>query len=559
MRAKITNADLAEFFISKAEGENIVSEVFSFLELDCFARLQIDPVALDKQVADFRRSDYADIHALAVVIEILRDAKHKAAEQDQELIEKAKAYVDTHYTEDFSVEKMAEDFYVSYHYLCHCFKKGVGLSVIEYRNQKRIELAVRKLLETDKKIAEIATQCGFNSISYFTEVFSKLVGDNPTAFRMSQKDLHIHDFYTLEDILLAAKMPAVSLLAETLSPVRNSDLTLTPVNVPDEEFSFLHEAAIIEYHGVLYAAWYNNRKVELQGYTPICGRRSYDHGKTWTDREIIAEDKSAKILYCPPVFGICEDQLYLLLNQMTAPDHIHSMDLYVLNPQTQKFEFLWSRPIPFKLNTNVVQLPNGKLMLPGRVGELDGFPNTPAVLISDSGKIDDQWRLVKIAENGDLADGKKLVYPELSVMRDGQTLYMFCRNDQRTVPLVYLSEDYGETWSVAHTHDVPVRSSKIYCGNLSDGRKYLIASTRPGRVKLTVYFTEKNSNTFTKYLDLFEKEHTPVAGVTTCHYPCAYECEGKLYVIATVGYESGSDTTRGASLLVIDLDSLDIE
>ena len=267
--------------------------------------------------------------------------------------------------------------------------------------------------------------------------------------------------------------------------------------------------------------------------------------------EIICQDKSEKIMYCPPVYGICDDRLYMLVNQMVAPDHMHALDLYVLNNETGKFEFLWSRPIPFKLNTNVVTLPNGKLLLPGRVAQLDGFPITPAVLISDSGKIDGEWRLVKIAENGDLPDGKKLVHSEISVMRVEDTLYMFNRNGQRRVPLVYISEDYGETWSGAHGHDVPYILSKVYAGNLSDGRNYLIANIdRLERSKLVVYFTDGTSKKFKKRVVLFDAKTTDIPNASACHYPAACEYDGKLYIIATLNYEWSQ---RGAVLYVIDL------
>jgi len=41
------------------------------------------------------------------------------------------------------------------------------------------------------------------------------------------------------------------------------------VTLPSEEYHFLHEAAVIEYHGILFAAWYNNHRIELEGRTPI--------------------------------------------------------------------------------------------------------------------------------------------------------------------------------------------------------------------------------------------------------------------------------------------------
>ena len=265
------------------------------------------------------------------------------------------------------------------------------------------------------------------------------------------------------------------------------------VNRPTSEYRFLHEAAIIEYKGVLFASWYNNEKTELVGRCPIRGRRSCDGGKTWTDVEVIADDESGKIMYCPPVYGISDGKLYMLLNEMVGPDLIHSLDLFLYDEESDKFKLLWSKPIPFKLNTNVCTLKNGKLMLPGRIGELDGFPVTPAVLISDSGKIDAEWRLVKIMENGDLPNGDKFIYPECSAIIHKDKVYMFCRNsDKCCVPLVYISEDDCETWRLC-AHDIPFGDSKIYGGTLSNGRNYLIGCLMPNRRKLAIFFSEKNS------------------------------------------------------------------
>jgi len=140
------------------------------------------------------------------------------------------------------------------------------------------------------------------------------------------------------------------------------------VHAPDSEFSFLHESAIIYYHGVLFASWYHCHKDELSGYTPIMGKRSFDEGKTWSHLELLGHDKTEKLMYCPPVYGICKDKLYLFMNTMVAPDHIHSLELYEYSEDDKKFHFLWSKQIPFKINTNVCTLPNGRFMIPGRVG-----------------------------------------------------------------------------------------------------------------------------------------------------------------------------------------------
>lgn len=546
----LSSKDLALFFISNKEKDDVIAAIFEFFRLDCIERCNINPSQLDELINKFYQTQPCNAKIITQIIDIIKAGQESALNKENELIKEVVLYIKNHLTFDISIEQISKELNISYYHMCHIFKSKYGISVNTFRTQKRLEIAMRKLIQTDEKIADIAVLCGFNNVSYFTEIFTKTVGISPTLFRTQNKDVCLHDFYDFGDMLLATKMPCERFTNQNIAEL-DWDVKSVLVHTPDDEFGFLHEAAIIEYHGVLYASWYNCPKYELQGYTPICGKRSYDGGESWTDLEIICDDKTEKIMYCPPVYGICDDKLYMLINQMVAPDHMHALDLYVLNNKTDKFELLWSKPIPFKLNTNVVALPNGKLLLPGRIAELDGFPNTPAVMISDNGKIDANWRLVKIAENGDLADGKKLVHPEISVMCIDNVLYMFNRNDQRRVPLVYISEDFGETWSEALSHDIPYVSTKIYAGNLKDGKNYLVANINEfDRSRLAIYFTDTNGKQFTKKIILFDKNTTNIKNATACHYPSAFESNGKLYIIATVNYEW---SRRGAVLFIIDL------
>ena len=357
--------------------------------------------------------------------------------------------------------------------------------------------------------------------------------------------------YREEDKALADIMTAFNIADEKLHylPSKGDEVKIVNVHIPEGEYQFLHEAAIIEYHEVLFASWYSNFKTELNGRTPICERRSYDGGKTWSDIKIIADDGSERIIYCPPVYGICDDKLYMLINEMVKADHIHALDLFVLDEESDRFVKLWSRPIPFKLNTNVVTLNNGKLMLPGRIAEIDGFPNTPAVLISDSGKIDAEWRLVKIAENGKLPDGEEYVHPECSSVVLENIVYMFCRNDNRHVPIMYISEDNGETWSEPMAINIPFIHSKIYSGTLSDGRNYVVGNVlNIDRTKLAIYFSEKGSMHFNDAILLTDGAISEFPDAKAWHYPCAVESNGELKIICSLSYENDS---RGAALITV--------
>ena len=549
----LDNHALAVTIAENTAKESIIAEVFRLLRLNCLERCTLDPANLDTLIRTFENTPDCDAELLTEIIATIRSGQEADQKKENILIQSVVSYVQEHAAEDISIEQIAGALNISYYYMCHIFREKYGMSVNTYRNRQRLELAMKLLLTTSDKITDIAAVCGFNNVGYFTEVFSRMLGMSPSAFRTGCADMCLHPAYNFDDLYLAARFQPLRFLSDSVTDLSPAHTDITIVHHPDETFGFLHETAIIEYHGVLFASWYNCPKHELNGYTPICEKRSYDGGKTWTELRVVCEDPTEKILYCPPVYAIDNDRLYMLVNQMVAPDHIHSLDLYILNPATDRFELLWSRPIPFKLNTNAVKLPNGKWMLPGRVAKLDGFPNTPAVLLSDSGRIDGEWRLVKIAENGKLPDGKDLVHPEISVICAENVLYMFCRNDQRKVPLVYVSHDLGESWSPAFSHDIPYVSSKIYTGTLSDGRHYLIANIDQwNRSRLAVYFSEPGKICFDKRLILFDGSLPDIPETTTAsHYPAAWEADGKLYCIATLNYENF--TRRGSVLYCIDL------
>ena len=105
-------------------------------------------------------------------------------------------------------------------------------------------------------------------------------------------------------------------------------------------------------------------------------------------------------------------------------------------------------------------------------------------------------------------------------------------------------------------HDIPYRSTKIYSGQLSDGRFYLIGNTeRSDRSRLELFISEPNEMRFVKRKLLIDCENSE-DDIIKCHYPAAVEKDGILYIIATAGYVSERFNKRGAILFTVDLDTL---
>lgn len=68
-------------------------------------------------------------------------------------------------------------------YFSHVFKQFTGQTFVEYLRTMRVSNAKEMLLNTDKKIADVAIDAGFDDPAYFDRVFKKEVGVSPRQFR----------------------------------------------------------------------------------------------------------------------------------------------------------------------------------------------------------------------------------------------------------------------------------------------------------------------------------------------------------------------------------------
>lgn len=86
--------------------------------------------------------------------------------------------------ENFSLDEMAERLNVNKYYMCHLFREKTGVSIMRYRNSRRLSLAKELLRTTDYSIADIADRTGFNTVSYFGESFKRQEQLSPGEYRL---------------------------------------------------------------------------------------------------------------------------------------------------------------------------------------------------------------------------------------------------------------------------------------------------------------------------------------------------------------------------------------
>lgn len=102
---------------------------------------------------------------------------------DNFIINKIVSYLYTHIENHLSLEEIAEDLKISTGYLSSCFKKNMGISVMNYYKKIKIERAKSLLLSSNKSILEISTLLGFCDQCHFSKTFKSIVGISPTKYK----------------------------------------------------------------------------------------------------------------------------------------------------------------------------------------------------------------------------------------------------------------------------------------------------------------------------------------------------------------------------------------
>ena len=92
-------------------------------------------------------------------------------QKSNEYIIKAINFIKTHYSDDITLNDVAEHAYVSPYYLSHLFQKELGITFINYLIKIRIDNAILLIQKGEREVQNIAYKVGFNNSSYFIKVF----------------------------------------------------------------------------------------------------------------------------------------------------------------------------------------------------------------------------------------------------------------------------------------------------------------------------------------------------------------------------------------------------
>lgn len=97
-------------------------------------------------------------------------------------ISKALAYIHKNYAQNFTLDELAQFCNVSASYLRASFKRELGMSVMQYREELRINHAKAMILSGEFKLREIAESLGYYDIYHFSKRFKEIAGVTPGGY-----------------------------------------------------------------------------------------------------------------------------------------------------------------------------------------------------------------------------------------------------------------------------------------------------------------------------------------------------------------------------------------
>ncbi|MGX7150060.1 helix-turn-helix domain-containing protein [Enterococcus ureasiticus] len=154
------------------------------LSMDLIERLK--SIVIDLKDRELSAVQNAKI-SFALFLDI-KEAIQKEIQQKTDGIQAVKKYIDTHYFEDISLDFLSERYMISKYTLIRQFEEVYKSSPINYLKQVRIIQSLSLLWE-EEAIGQVAKKVGFSTGNYFSKVFKKEMGMSPSEYR-NQKEIY---------------------------------------------------------------------------------------------------------------------------------------------------------------------------------------------------------------------------------------------------------------------------------------------------------------------------------------------------------------------------------
>ena len=113
---------------------------------------------------------------------------YRALKPSENVCDIALSYMRRNAASNITLEDLASIVHLEKSYFARIFKKATGRSPIDMLISIRLDKANDLVANTDTKICDIATMCGYNTVSFFISSYKKRYGITPEEHRKLLSD-----------------------------------------------------------------------------------------------------------------------------------------------------------------------------------------------------------------------------------------------------------------------------------------------------------------------------------------------------------------------------------
>ena len=138
------------------------------------------------------RRSYVNLIRLYVAEIVIRLSRKLEAEEEnritpaqKQLVMETVRYIEQNYSIKINADEIASKLFFNKNYISRLFRKETGLSIHEFVRNIRMKETCKRLENTNDTISDIASDCGFNDMKSFYQMFKAYTGKTPKAYRDS--------------------------------------------------------------------------------------------------------------------------------------------------------------------------------------------------------------------------------------------------------------------------------------------------------------------------------------------------------------------------------------
>ncbi|NJD03839.1 MAG: response regulator [Ruminiclostridium sp.] len=166
----------AYYYLLKPTRKNSIKEVFTRLknEIDNISRKNAEFEELIKKV----RSTLPSVE------------EYESKPIMSSAVNRVITFLKENYNRKISLNEVAEYAFMSPSHFCTFFKQETGCTFIDFLSVIRIDKAKELMQNPELRVYEIADMVGYDDWNYFSKIFRKITGVNPTQYKKCKWKIH---------------------------------------------------------------------------------------------------------------------------------------------------------------------------------------------------------------------------------------------------------------------------------------------------------------------------------------------------------------------------------